>query len=159
MSPALYDLALRSEAAHELQHGWYVVSSLLLWSVVIDPAPFQATLPPAARIPFLVIVGAAQNTILGGILVFSSRLLYRAYETSPLRYGIQPMTDQQAGGAIMWTMGSLIFFVAASAAFFRWLAVEERESSTRARSAGRPSGEARRGEPLSGSRPETERAH
>lgn len=107
------------------------MSALLLWSVVIDPEPFRATLPHGARIPYLAIVGAAQNTILGGIFVFSSRLLYKSYETSPLRYGIEPLVDQQAGGAIMWTMGSLVFFLVASVSFFRWLAAEEREQLRR----------------------------
>lgn len=129
--PGLYDLAVSNRGVHELQHGWYVLSALLLWSVVIDPEPFRATLPPGARILYLVIVGAAQNTILGGILVFSSRPLYSSYATSPLRYGIQPLTDQQAGGAIMWSMGSLIFFIAASLAFFRWLEAEEHEQRAR----------------------------
>jgi len=129
--PALYDLAVGDRAVHQVQHAWYVASGLALWSVVVDPSPFAATLAHGARIVYLAIVGAAQNTILGGLLVFSARPLYRSYEATTARYGIAALTDQQAGGAIMWSMGSLIFFIAASLAFFRWLEAEEREQRRR----------------------------
>jgi cytochrome c oxidase assembly factor CtaG len=129
--PALYDAALADELVHVAEHLWFIVTALLFWSVVIDPEPFRATLPYAARIVFLLLAGAGQNTILGGLLAFSSRLLYRSYEGRPERYGFDAITDQRVGGAIMWVPGDVIFLGAASAAFFLWLAQEEREQRAR----------------------------
>ena len=134
--PALYDAALDHPTLHIVEHLWFLGVALIFWSVVIDPVPFRASLPYAARIPFLLLVGAAQNTILGGLLAFSDRLYYTHYATTTLAYGLDPVTDQRLGGAIMWVPGDLIFLVAASFSFFLWLQSEEqaqrlRESRTR----------------------------
>ena len=134
--PALYDTALDHPTVHVVEHLWFLLVALIFWSVVIDPVPFRATLPYAARIPFLLLVGAAQNTILGGLLAFSDRLYYTHYATTTLAYGLEPVTDQRLGGAVMWVPGDLIFLVAASFSFFLWLQSEEqaqrlRESRTR----------------------------
>ena len=134
--PALYDAAIEQPAIHVIEHTWFLGAALLFWSVVIDPVPFRATLPYAARIPFLLLVGAAQNTILGGLLAFSDRAYYRDYLVTAAAYGTDAASDQRLGGAIMWVPGDLIFLVAASFSFFLWLQSEEqaqrlRESRTR----------------------------
>ena len=129
--PALYDAAVERSAIHVIEHTWFFGSALLFWSVVIDPAPFRATLPYAARIPFLLLVGAAQNTILGGLLAFSDRLYYAHYATTTAAYGLDPVTDQHLGGAIMWVPGDLIFLAAASFSFFLWLQSEEQAQRLR----------------------------
>jgi cytochrome c oxidase assembly factor CtaG len=129
--PALYDAAVDRPAVHVLEHLWFLTAALIFWSVVIDPVPFRATLPYAARIPFLLLVGAAQNTILGGLLAFSDRVYYVHYATAPLAYGIEPVTDQRLGGAIMWVPGDLIFLAAASFSFFLWLQSEEQAQRLR----------------------------
>ena len=134
--PALYDAALDHPAIHVVEHLWFFTTALIFWSVVIDPVPFRATLPYAARIPFLLLVGAAQNTILGGLLAFSDRVYYSHYAITALTYGVDPVSDQRMGGAVMWVPGDLIFLTAASFSFFLWLQSEEqaqrlRESGTR----------------------------
>jgi len=129
--PRVYDAAVEDPLLHSLEHGWYLATALLFWSVVIDPLPFRSTLPHPARIVYLLLAGAAQNTILGGVLAFSSRVFYRHYETSSLAYGIDPLTDQRTGGAIMWVPGDMIFLAGASFAFFAWLRTEEDEQRRR----------------------------
>jgi putative membrane protein len=129
--PALYDAAVLDPTIHVVEHTWFFVTALLFWSVVIDPVPFRATLPYAARIPFLLLVGAAQNTILGGLLAFSDRPFYAPYLLTTAAYGLDPATDQRLGGAIMWVPGDLIFLAAASFAFFLWLQSEEQAQRLR----------------------------
>ena len=131
--PALYDAALADERVHVAEHLWFLVSAILFWSCVIDPEPFRARLGYPARIVYLLLAGAAQNTVLGGVLSFSSRLLYRAYAVTPERFGVAPLTDQRIGGAIMWVAGDIIFLAAASFSFFLWLETEERMQRRRER--------------------------
>jgi putative membrane protein len=131
--PAFYDAALADEWIHLTEHAWFFVSALLFWSVVIDPAPFRGTLGYAARLPYLLVAGAAQNTVLGGLLSFSTRLLYGAYARTPERFGLDPVTDQRIGGAVMWVTGDLVFLAAASISFFLWLAEEEEMQRRRER--------------------------
>jgi putative membrane protein len=129
--PALYDAAVLDPTIHVIEHTWFLVTALLFWSVVIDPVPFRATLPYAARIPYLLLVGAAQNTILGGLLAFSDRAFYTPYLATTAAYGLEPASDQRLGGAIMWVPGDLIFLAAASFAFFLWLQSEEQAQRLR----------------------------
>ncbi len=137
--PGLYDAALTDARIHVLEHAWFLFSVLLFWSVVIDPEPFRASLGYAARLPYLLVLGAAQNTVLGGVLSFTTRPLYAAYESlvdAPL-FGFDRVTDQRVGGAIMWVAGDVVFLAAASIAFFLWLAEEEEMQRRRERIASR----------------------
>lgn len=129
--PTLYDAAVENEPLHVLEHAHFFIGALAFWSVVIDPIPFRGTLPYAARIVYLLLAGAAQNTLLGGLLSFSSRAFYGHYKATTARLGIDALTDQRVGGAIMWVPGDTIFLIAASAAFFHWLEMEEREQRKR----------------------------
>jgi cytochrome c oxidase assembly factor CtaG len=136
--PNLYDAALLDARVHLVEHAWFFFSALLFWSVVIDPEPFRATLGYGARLPYLLVLGAAQNTILGGILSFSSRLLYTAYaDAGATVFDLDRVTDQRIGGAIMWVVGDFVFLAAASVAFFLWLAEEEEMQKRRERIASR----------------------
>jgi putative membrane protein len=136
--PALYDAAVADAAVHVLEHAWFFLSALIFWSVVIDPEPFRATLGYAARLPYLLVMGAAQNTVLGGVLSFTTRPLYTAYANgTPALFGFDRVTDQRVGGAIMWVAGDLVFLAAASVAFFLWLAQEEEMQKRRERIASR----------------------
>lgn len=129
--PALYDAAVGDERIHVIEHLWFLLTALLFWSCVIDPEPFKATLPYPVRIVYLLLAGAGQNTILGGLLAFSTRLLYSSYLGRPERYGFEAVVDQRVGGAIMWVPGDLIFLAAASASFFLWLEYEEKDQLAR----------------------------
>jgi putative membrane protein len=131
--PALYDAALNNAVVHSLEHAHFFGSAMLFWSVVIDPVPFRGTLPYAARIIYLLLAGAAQNTLLGGILSFSTRQLYPHYADRTAAYGIDAMTDQRIGGALMWVIGDAVFLLGVSLAFFRWLAHEEETQRRRER--------------------------
>ncbi|MEX2046620.1 MAG: cytochrome c oxidase assembly protein [Chloroflexota bacterium] len=131
--PALYEAAVRDARLHVLQHAHFFGTAMLFWSVVIDPVPFRGTLSYAARIIYLLLAGAAQNTVLGGVLSFSTRLLYPHYADRTAAYGIDALTDQRIGGALMWVVGDSVFLLGVSLAFFRWLAHEEETQRRRER--------------------------
>ena len=129
--PDLYDAAVENEALHVVEHVYFLLTATLFWSVIIDPEPFRSPLPYPLRMVYLLLSGAALNTLLGGLLSFSTRLFYPHYAERTARYGIDALTDQRVGGAIMWVPGDIIFLLAVSACFFIWLETEEREQRRR----------------------------
>jgi cytochrome c oxidase assembly factor CtaG len=131
--PDLYVAAVTDARVHVLEHAHFFGGAMLFWSVVIDPVPFRGTLPYAARIIYLLVAGAAQNTLLGGLLSFSTRVLYPHYQGRTAAYGIDALTDQRIGGALMWVVGDAVFLLGVSLAFFRWLAHEEETQRRRER--------------------------
>ena len=129
--PALYDAAVEDTALHVVEHFSFLLTAVLFWSVVIDPEPFRSPLPYPLRMVYLLLSGAALNTLLGGLLSFSTRVFYPHYADRTAKYGIDALTDQRVGGAIMWVPGDVIFLIAVSACFFIWLETEEREQRLR----------------------------
>ena len=111
-TPALYELALRSPAWHQVEHACFFVTSLIFWWPVVQPWPSKAQWPRWAMVPYLLIADL-QNTALSAILVFSDRVLYPSYSAVPRLFGFSALEDQVAAGSIMWVVGSLAFIVPA----------------------------------------------
>jgi putative membrane protein len=112
--PSLYDLALRSEFWHEVEHASFFLASLMFWWPVVLPWPSRGQWPRLAIVPYL-LVADLQNTALAAILSLSDRVLYRSYLQAPRVSRLLPLEDQVAAGAFMWVAGSLAFILPASA--------------------------------------------
>ncbi len=110
--PALYELAVRSPAWHEVEHACFFLTSLIFWWPVIQPWPSHAQWPRWAMVPYL-LVADLLNTILSAALVFADRVLYPSYLDAPRVFGLSPREDQAAAGAIMWVMGSMAYLIPA----------------------------------------------
>jgi cytochrome c oxidase assembly factor CtaG len=108
--PALYDLALRSEAWHHIEHASFFATALLFWRPVIRPWPSRVSWPPWSMIPYLVLA-ELQNTTLAAILTFSDRVIYPAYESLWRPWGLTALEDQSIAGVIMWVPGSIAFLL------------------------------------------------
>src|SRR5215470_347514 len=108
--PALYELALRSEFWHDVQHICFLGTGLLFWWPVVQPWPSRLRWPRWTIIPYLLFADI-QNTALSAFLIFSERVLYPSYAVLPRLWGISVLDDQAAAGAIMWVPGSVIFLV------------------------------------------------
>ena len=94
--PALYDLALESDAWHHLEHACFFVSALLFWRPVILAWPARISWPRWTMIPYLALA-MFQSLPLAAILTFSDRVLYAGYAS---------IDDQARAGVIMWVPGS-----------------------------------------------------
>lgn len=108
--PALYELALRSEFWHAVQHICFFGTGLLFWWPVVQPWPSRLRWPRWTMIPYLLFADI-QNTALSAFLIFSERVLYPTYAAVPRLWGISVLDDQTAAGVIMWVPGSVIFLV------------------------------------------------
>ncbi|HEX9418922.1 MAG TPA: cytochrome c oxidase assembly protein [Methylomirabilota bacterium] len=108
--PALYDLALRSDAWHHVEHASFFATALLFWRPVILPWPSRASWPRWTMIPYLVLA-EFHNTTLAAIFSFSDRVIYPAYEAGPRPWGLSALEDQSIAGAIMWLPGSIAFLL------------------------------------------------
>jgi cytochrome c oxidase assembly factor CtaG/ferredoxin len=110
--PAAYELALRSNAWHDVEHGCFFFSSLLFWWFVVQPWPSHSSWPRWAVLPYLASADLV-NTLLSAFLSFCGRVVYPTYAAVPRLFGISPLDDQIAAGPEMWVIGSLIFLVPA----------------------------------------------
>ena len=118
--PGLYELALRSELWHDVQHVCFLSTALLFWWPVVQPWPSRLRWPRWTMV-FYLLFADIQNTALSAFLVFPERILYPTYAAVPRLWGVSALDDQAAAGAIMWVIGSVIFLIPAGMLTIRLL--------------------------------------
>ena len=111
-TPALYELALRSPAWHQVEHACFLGTALLFWWPVIQPWPSRPALSRWALVPYLLIADF-QNTALAAFLSFYHSVLYQTYADAPRISGLSALDDQAGAGAVMWVPGSIMYLVPA----------------------------------------------
>ena len=110
-APALYDVALRSDLWHHVEHACFFLTALLFWHPVILAWPARQAWPRWGMIVYF-LLAEAQATLLSAILTFSDRVIYPAYAAGAGLRGLSPLEDQALAGVIMWVPGSIAFTIA-----------------------------------------------
>jgi cytochrome c oxidase assembly factor CtaG len=127
-APALFDRALADPAWHIAQHMSFVLASLLFWSAMLGSR--HGFLLSAACLFLTTLVEGA----LGALMALSTSPWYSAYAAMGLSgIGLDPVTDQQLAGLIMWIPGGVVHAGAALALVYRWLATSEHRGRPQAR--------------------------
>lgn len=128
--PMLYELALRNPVVHALEHVTMLGTALALWATAVTRGPVRRPAPAGV----LALFATATLTVgLGALVTFAPRPLYVHYETGALAWGITALHDQQVAGALMWTVGGLVYATAGAALLGVWLArAQRRDAEARA---------------------------
>jgi cytochrome c oxidase assembly factor CtaG len=110
--PGPYELAVRSENWHNIEHACFFFTSILFWWPVLRYWPGTRSKLSWMLIPYLLAADIV-NTGISAFLCFAGRPVYPSYvtETNPL--GLSPLNDQVAAGAFMWVFGSIVFLIPA----------------------------------------------
>jgi putative membrane protein len=112
--PSAFELALRSDFWHEVEHSCFLSTSILFWWPVVQPFPSEPRWPRWS-IPVYLFFGMLPGGALGAFLAFCDRVLYPSYAESPPLFHITPLTDQILAGALMWVFGMFVCLVPAVA--------------------------------------------
>jgi cytochrome c oxidase assembly factor CtaG len=110
--PLFYELALRSEFWHEVEHLSFFSSAILFWLPVIQPEPRCQRWPLWTMILYLFLADL-QNTALSAVLSFYERVIYPTYASVPRITRLTALEDQIGAGALMWVFGSLAYLIPA----------------------------------------------
>lgn len=168
----LFELALRSHAAHMLMIGHFLLAGYLFFWVTIgvDAAPRaargrgvgvsagaagtgtsgagQGRLAPPLRM-LLVVVSMVLHAFLGIIIMQSTTLLAHDWFTRlPRAWGPDPLADQYTAGSIAWTFGEVPTMLVALAIVAQWIRSDEREQRRLDRIADRAEAEGREDDAL-----------
>ncbi len=123
--PANYELTLRDQRFHILEHALFFGTAVLTWWPIFGSLPELPRTHPLSQTVYL-FLQSLPATILGALITFSNDVLYPHYLTQPRLWGLSVMDDQQLGGLIMWIPGSLVYFAVLTFVFIRWLNREDR---------------------------------
>lgn len=130
--PNLYNLALRVDWVHDLQHITFFVAALLFWWPVVGAAPhLHQRFSPWVAIAYLMLA-VVPNAIAGVVIANSSSLIYTYYASAPRIWGFTTLQDQATGGMIMWIQGSEMLMQAALIVLIVHLSQERRKGENAA---------------------------
>jgi putative membrane protein len=112
--PSLYQLALRDELAHRLEHISFFASAYLFWRALLaGPGGRRANRARQAVAVGCLFVTLLHSGLLGALLTLSPRLWYPEQEQLAAEFGLTPLEDQQLAGVIMWGPMSVVYTLAA----------------------------------------------
>jgi cytochrome c oxidase assembly factor CtaG len=127
-SPLLYQLAVRHDLVHALEHACFLWFGTLLWLGLIGPLPKPRWFAGVGRLGYVVAVRLLGG-ILGNVLIWAGGVIYPAYRATDAARGINPISDQQIAGAVMMVEQVVLMIGLFAWLFFRFArAAEERQS-------------------------------
>jgi putative membrane protein len=124
--PAVFELALRWDWLHELEHACFFGAGLLFWWPVVQPWPSVARWSRWS-IPLYLFCATLPCDALSAFLVFCDRVVYPSYLSAPRLFPMTPLEDQQCAAALMWVCVTIIFLVPAVIVTMQILAPERRD--------------------------------
>ena len=124
--PAPFAWSLASEPIHALEHICFFATSLMFWSLVLEPIS-KRRIGYGITIVFVMTFGL-QMGLLGALLTFAGHPLYAAYFQTTEHWGLSPLEDQQVGGLSMWIPASLVHLATLGALVTSWMRQDERLS-------------------------------
>ncbi|WP_420101439.1 cytochrome c oxidase assembly protein [Bosea sp. (in: a-proteobacteria)] len=101
--PTLYTAVFGSNLLYWTLQLALLVSFVWFWRAVMSPrtSPLTALMAIAA--------GAGQMGLLGALLTLAPKPLYEVHGLASLPWGLDPLTDQQLAGLLMWVPAFFIY--------------------------------------------------
>jgi putative membrane protein len=118
--PVLYQLAIRVDLVHALEHACLLWFGLLLWMALIGPLPKPAWFNGWTRVSYVFVVRLI-GAILGNVLIWVQTVVYPVYRASDASRGLNPLSDQNIAGGIMMVEQMVLTTVLLGWLFMRFI--------------------------------------
>jgi cytochrome c oxidase assembly factor CtaG len=109
--PAAFTLAMQSHVWHAVELASFFLAGLLFWWPVVR-SWHNASIPSGWSIVVYLFLATLPCDVLSAFLVFSERVAYPVYLSTPGHSGLSVLEDQQLAGALMWTAVTIVYLVA-----------------------------------------------
>src|SRR5439155_23422009 len=111
--PPLFQLGLRSEGWHAVEHASFFGSGLMFWWPIVQPWPSTPKWPRWS-VPLYLFAATLPCDALSAFLAFSDRVVYPAYLSAPRHFGMSALQDQECAGALMWVCVTIAYAIPAA---------------------------------------------
>jgi putative membrane protein len=126
--PFLYQLAIRHDLIHALEHACLLWFGTLLWLGLLGPLPKPAWFQGWGRAGYVIGVRFV-GTVLGNVLIWTQTALYPIYDATDAHRGLNAISDQNLAGAAMMIVQMLLTTGLVCWLFLRWSKQEEERQS------------------------------
>ena len=115
---APYELSLRNEYVHALEHVSFIAFGMAMWSPVLETLPAPVWFGTGAKLLYVSVVRAL-TAVLGNIFWFAGYVFYPAYDVADPRFGISALEDQVHAGSVMMAETTLLTGITLVWLFFK----------------------------------------
>ncbi|MGH9605855.1 MAG: cytochrome c oxidase assembly protein [Terracidiphilus sp.] len=146
--PAAYELGLRSNFWHQIEHACFFFTAVAFWWYVVRPWPNKIRSSRWLIIPYF----ASAKMVLffvGLVIALDGQVIYPTYAHVPRLFGISALTDQALAGGEMILVGLVVSIAVLVPILLQLLSDQPQTARTAARNmAGRPAAGVRAATPL-----------
>lgn len=124
----LYEASLRNDLLHNLAHVHYVLGGFLLFAVILALDPLPHRMPFVFRI--MMIIGLGPMHVVLGVPIMSGNEVFAEewYQEVGRTWGPSLLSDQQAGGGLLWVFGDVVTIGFLAGLYTHWLRSDARDA-------------------------------
>lgn len=122
---AVVNFSTENGPFHYMIHLLVFASALLMWFPVLGPLKEMQMSEPGKML-YLFLMSIIP-TVPAGWLTFAEQVVYESYDTDTPLWGIDPIQDQQAAGAVMKVLGGFYLWALILIRFARWAGENSRQ--------------------------------
>ncbi|MGH2851551.1 MAG: cytochrome c oxidase assembly protein, partial [Solirubrobacteraceae bacterium] len=122
--PFFYQLAIRHDLVHALEHACFLWFGTLLWLGLIGPLPKPAWFGGWSKLGYMFAVRLLGG-ILGNFLIWTQTVIYPVYKSTDAARGLNPVSDQNIAGGAMMVEQIILTVVLLGWLFLRFAAQDE----------------------------------
>jgi cytochrome c oxidase assembly factor CtaG len=122
--PFFYQLAIRHDLVHALEHATFLWFGTLLWLALIGPLPKPAWFAGWGSLVYVIgvrLIGA----ILGNVLIWAQTVFYPVYNASDAARGLSALSDQNVAGGVMMVEEMILTTILLGWIFYRFAKQDE----------------------------------
>ena len=122
--PFFYQLAIRHDLVHALEHATFLWFGTLLWLGLIGPLPKPAWFAGWGSLVYVIgvrLIGA----ILGNVLIWAQTVFYPVYNASDAARGLNALSDQNVAGGVMMVEEMILTTILLGWIFYRFAKQDE----------------------------------
>jgi cytochrome c oxidase assembly factor CtaG len=126
--PLFYQLAIRHDLVHALEHACFLWFGVLLWLALIGPLPKPAWFAGWGALVYVIgvrLIGA----ILGNVLIWAQTVFYPVYRSTDAARGINALSDQNIAGGVMMVEEMILTTLILGWLFYRFAQQDEERQS------------------------------
>lgn len=126
--PVLYQLAIRHDLVHALEHACLLWFGTVLWLAVIGPLPKPRWFSGWGEVGYLILVRFL-GAVLANAFIWAQSVFYPVYRAPDAARGLSPLSDQNLAGGVMMIEQILLTTVFLVWLFARLLRRDEERQS------------------------------
>lgn len=126
--PLFYQLAIKHDLIHALEHACMLWFGILLWLALIGPLPKPRWFAGWWGLGYVMLVRFA-GAVLANALIWAQTVLYPVYRVSDAARGLNPVSDQSLAGGVMMIEQVLLTTLVLGWLFHRFVRQDEDRQS------------------------------